>query len=69
VDEEVALNAGLECARKAARKFAKNGRFVGMMRCEQMIPRWRTGDGGVSFRLRRTRDRKVPPATGLRVKL
>ena len=38
--EEVALYAGLECARKAARKFAKKGRFVGMMMVEQVTRRW-----------------------------
>ena len=31
-DDDVVLYAGLECARKAARKFAKNGGFVGMVK-------------------------------------
>ena len=39
VEDELALYAELECARKAARKFAKNGRFVGMVDVERCLLR------------------------------
>jgi hypothetical protein len=43
VVEVVALNVGLDRARKAARKFAKKGRLVDMMSGGGEDERWRTG--------------------------